>query len=241
MSASGSEFWKNRAENYNKTSWVKNDDFINSFLELLPHKNFKDILEVGVGTGVVATKMVQIFDSVIGLDSSQEMMDSINNPKITTVLGDAHSLPFNSNQFDLIYMRNVVHYLNDAEKCFNEILNCLKPNGYLLFSQVVPFEDSISEEYDWLIGRNIHYPTQTEILNWMNSFSILKKEFFILNSQSIMNWLNNTAKNQDEIEKSIQRHEATSSNYKSLVKYKQENDDLFVDIKHFMVLCQKTE
>ena len=31
---------------------------------------------------------------------------------------------------------------------------------------------SISEEYDWLVGRDIHYPIQTEILDWITEFHI---------------------------------------------------------------------
>ena len=138
-------------------------------------------------------------------------------------------------------MRNVIHYIDHPKKVFSEINRCLKLGGYFLFSQVVPPEDSISEEYDWLVGRNIHYPTQTENINWMKKFHILSIKEYILSGQSIMNWLNNTCNDKKEKNEIINRHIETSDLYKSLVNYFNLNDDIFVDIKHLMILSQKVK
>ena len=108
-----------------------------------------------------------------------------------------------------------------------------------MFSQVIPPEDFISEEYDWLIGRNIHYPTHAEIINWMKEFQIIDGKDFILTSQSIMNWLNNTCNEKTEKDEIIKRHFETSELYKTLVNYSALNDDIFVDIKHLMILSKK--
>ena len=130
------------------------------------NKNYGKILEVGVGTGVIANKVVDKYGPIIGLDKSSEMMSKIENKDITTIVGDAHSLPFDNDQFDLIYMRNVIHYLENQAKAFSEVFRCLKNEGLYLFSQVIPFSDEISEEYDQLIGRNIHYPNHNEIIEY---------------------------------------------------------------------------
>ena len=62
---------------------------------------------------------------------------------------------------------------------------------------------------------------------------------FILASQSIMNWLNNTCN--DEVKKNeiIDRHHETSNQYKLKVNYSTSNEDIFVDIKHLMILAVK--
>ena len=52
-------YWARRAVQYNKTSWVKNEDFIDAFLGMLPEQFFNSILEVGIGTGAVAEKVVK--------------------------------------------------------------------------------------------------------------------------------------------------------------------------------------
>lgn len=233
-------YWKKRAENYNKTNWVHDDHLLDAFLALIPqNREYKKILEVGIGTGMVANKVVEMLGPIIGLDKSSAMMSRINHVGIEKVLGDAHSLPFQNNYFDLIYIRNVVHYLENPEKAFSEIRRCLKPDGIFLFSQVIPFADEISKEYDDLIGRQIHYPTQQEILHWFNSYVISRKIEYILKEQSIMNWLNNTCNDNDIKQNIVNKHKTSSIRYKSLVNYFEKNDDMFVDVKHLMIRAQK--
>ena len=99
--------------------------------------------------------------------------------------------------------------------------------------------DFITEEYDFLIGRNIHYPTQEEITGWMKDLHIKATDHYILSSQSILNWLNNTCNNEKEKEEIINRHHETSDLYKSLVNFSASNNDIFVDVKHFMILAVK--
>ena len=232
-------YWASRSSQYNKTNWVKNKELINYFLKMLPNRSYNQILEVGIGTGAVAEQVVQNIGPLIGIDISKDMIEKIENPLITTYVGDAHKLQFEDKKFDLIYMRNVIHYIDSPESVFSEIYRCLKPGAQFLFSQVVPPSDSLSEEYDQLIGRDIHYPTQKEILKWLNMFTIMQKNEFILKDQSIMNWLNNTCSDESQKLKIIARHKSTSEKYKSLVNYYEENDDIFVDIKHFMVSFEK--
>ncbi len=233
-------FWKTRAENYNKTSWVKDDHLLNAYLSLIPKNyTYKNILEVGIGTGIVANQVVDMIGPMIGLDKSKEMMSKIDHDGITKVVGDAHNLPFDDNHFDLIYMRNVIHYLENPTKVFDEILRCLKNESIYLFSQVIPFSDGISQEYDNLIGRDIHYPTHREITKLFSDYDILNEVEYVLEAQSIMNWLRNTCQDKQKQQKIMEQHRNTSDSYKKMVNYKEENDDIFVDIKHLFVLAEK--
>ena len=175
MKRYSNKYWAKRAEKYDRTNWVKNEDFMDVFTNMLPEHNFKKILEVGIGTGAVAKIISKRIGPLTGIDISAEMISNINHPHIKLILADVQALPFDSETFDLIYMRNVLHYIDQPEKGFSEICRCMKPKAYFLFSQVVPPDDSISEEYDWLVGRNIHYPTQTEIINMFKDFSIIKR------------------------------------------------------------------
>ena len=111
--------------------------------------------------------------------------------------------------------------------------------GYFLLSQVVPPDDSISEEYDWLVGRGIHYPTQAEITNLFIKFSIIGKENYILKNQSIMNWIKNTCNNESLRQKTINRHRITSEEYKLSVKYEETENDIMVNICQFIIIGTK--
>ena len=103
----------------------------------------------------------------------------------------------------------------------------------------MPPDDSISEEYDWLIGRNIHYPTKGEITELFSTFSNLRNESFILENQSIMNWLNNTCSDESQKQKAIERHKNTSDVYKQLANFIENDNDIMVNIKHFMMVGKK--
>ena len=81
------EYWAERVEHYNKTSWVKNKEFLESFLNLLPKKKYDSILEVGIGTGAVAEKVVEKLGPLIGIDISPDMISKITHSKITAVMG----------------------------------------------------------------------------------------------------------------------------------------------------------
>jgi len=229
------KYWASRSKQYNSTNWVKNTSFMDAFLSLLPQYNFQNILEIGIGTGVVALEMINRVQKITGIDISQEMIDKINHDGITPIVANAHNLPFEDESFELIYMRNVIHYIDDPKKVFSEIYRCLKPGGQFLFSQVVPPDDSISKEYDWLVGRDIHYPTKSEILGLFSPFHSVKQDDFVLEKQSIMNWLNNTCQSEDEKATIIERHRATSAAYRLLSNYEDASDDIFVDIRHFMI------
>ena len=76
-------YWAKRAGQYNKINWVKNEDFIDSFLNMLPRNNFETILEVGIGTGAVANKVSEIIGHLTGIDISKEMIAKIENPNIS--------------------------------------------------------------------------------------------------------------------------------------------------------------
>ena len=232
-------YWAERAGRYNKTSWVKDEEFIDAFLKMLPKKTFNSILEVGIGTGAVAEKVVENIGPLIGIDISKEMISKINHQNITAMVGDAHNLEFNNNTFDLIYMRNMIHYIDNHGLAFSAIYRCIKPGGYFLFFQVVPPDDSISKEYDWLVGRDIHYPTQGEITKLFINFSIVGQNNYILKQQSIMNWLNNTCNNESEKQKILNRHRRTSDIYTSLVSYEETENDIIVNIKQLIIIGNK--
>ena len=70
-------------------------------------------------------------------------------------------------------------------------------------------------------------------------FSIIKRLEYVLEKQSIMNWLNNTCNEESEKNEILQRHRDTSDHYKSLAQYEETSKDIFVNIKHMLVLGQK--
>ena len=104
------------------------------------------ILEIAFGPGVA----VQIFSEkaidghVSGIDFSQTMLDQatrrnirgIKSGKIDLRLGDATSLPYETDSFHKIYAANVIYFLTEPEKMITESYKTLKPGGELFIFMV---------------------------------------------------------------------------------------------------------
>ena len=100
MKGYSENYWAKRAKQYNKTNWVKNENFMVRFLGMLPDKKYEPILEVGIGTGAVAEKVCEKIGPLTGIDISKEMISQIDHPEITPILGNAHCLPFDDSYCD---------------------------------------------------------------------------------------------------------------------------------------------
>ncbi len=89
------------------------------------------ILNIGSGdkVGVGAKLWHYCKGGVVNLD----VEDGIN----VDVIGDAHSLPFNNNEFDAVIMQAVLEHLSDPKLAIKEAFRVLKPNKYLYLE--VPF------------------------------------------------------------------------------------------------------
>ena len=145
-----------------------------------------------------------------------------------------NTIKLSENTFELITTADIQ---NDWQNGITSIMEL--PAGTYLFSQVVPPNDNISSEYDWLIGRNIHYPTKNEILELFSLFKKINHNDFLLENQSINNWLENTCQNEEKRKEIIDRHRKTSEEYRLMANYREVTDDIFVSIRHFMVSGEK--
>ncbi|MHC4806907.1 MAG: class I SAM-dependent methyltransferase, partial [Planctomycetota bacterium] len=71
----------------------------------------KQILDVGCGNGFF-TRPLAAWADCTALDFSQRMLD-LNPIKATKVRGDAKSIPFAENTFDLVFCSNLLHHVSD--------------------------------------------------------------------------------------------------------------------------------
>lgn len=103
------------------------------------------ILEIGCGGGQMREWFAQKGHQYIGVDISKtrvfEWLQKFGGPDI---LCDAHSLPFQDNQLDLIYSAAVTEHLACPHLVVQEIARVLKPGGYYLgnVSFLEPWHDN---------------------------------------------------------------------------------------------------
>ncbi|WDV44883.1 methyltransferase domain-containing protein [Clostridiaceae bacterium M8S5] len=125
--------------NYDEISKVYDDvrdgdyEIIKEMLRCSDLQVGDNILEIGCGTGNYIKMMPECFN-LYGIDQSTGMLlkakEKCNNVAFTA--GDAIRLEdYKDNQFDLIYMVDVIHHIKEEEIFFNNIYRILKDNGRL--------------------------------------------------------------------------------------------------------------
>ncbi len=76
-------------------------------------------------------------ESVVGLDFSKEILQAAKEncsgfSNISFIQGDAHSVPYPNDTFDIVISRAVIHHLQDVPTFLREASRILKKNGVLI-------------------------------------------------------------------------------------------------------------
>jgi demethylmenaquinone methyltransferase/2-methoxy-6-polyprenyl-1,4-benzoquinol methylase len=105
------------------------------------------MLDVGVGTGLVAQAAIRILGdarNVIGVDPSAGMMAAAAAGGPALVQGRAERLPFADAAFDFLSLGYALRHVSDLEAAFGEFRRVLKPGGRLLLLEITPPEGRLA-------------------------------------------------------------------------------------------------
>ncbi len=102
--------------------------------DLLPSGS---VLDVGCGTGVIASRLAQEGYEVSGVDPSEGMLAQLRerDPRVNATRGSATGLPFGDAVFDLTICVATMHHIADPEavrKSLAEMVRVTKPSGLIL-------------------------------------------------------------------------------------------------------------
>lgn len=101
-------------------------------------KSGEAILDVGCGTGNYTIELARKGVDVIGIDSSEEMLNfAIQKVKGELLkaefqVANALNLPYPDQSFDLILSNGLLCFLREPEKALTEMYRVLKPGGRLI-------------------------------------------------------------------------------------------------------------
>ena len=146
-------------------------------VEALDRRN-SNILEIGVGTGNLASKFLKNNYNIIGIDQSREMLSVAKEkyPSLKVRLGEFLKIPYDNNSFDIIISTYAFHHLNEEEKCIaiEEIIRVLKDDGVIIIGDLM-FE-SKEEEQEMLknLSQKQIYAIKDEYYSYID---LLKDEF----------------------------------------------------------------
>jgi ubiquinone/menaquinone biosynthesis C-methylase UbiE len=99
-------------------------------LELAAPKPGDKVLDIGIGTGIFAVEMMKFTKDITGIDVSENMLDIARSKGLTNVsVGDAVSLDFPDESFDLVISITALEFITEYEKAVSEMVRVCKKGG----------------------------------------------------------------------------------------------------------------
>ena len=138
------EMFDTGAPGYDKAEWITGLGtgpwYRRQVLERLGLKPGQSVLDVAIGTGLVAReiqKLIQPGGEVVGLDPSPGMLaEAKRKLDIETIEGYAESIPLENDRFDVVTMGYALRHVSSLEQAFNEYLRVLKPGGAVCLMEI---------------------------------------------------------------------------------------------------------
>ena len=134
-------YWSRYTEDFEeKQSHVVGREILSLMnIELLKEDKLGDVLELGCGTGLYTETLQKISKKIIATDFSEEMIAFAlqkrgNLKNVMFQKADALNLEFNEDNFDTVFMANLIHIIGDAERVISESKRVLKKGGRLIIT-----------------------------------------------------------------------------------------------------------
>ena len=157
--------------------------------ELAESLNLKGatVLDVGCGLGGPSRMLADEYNcQVTGLDLSNEYIRTAKklsklvklDSKTSFIQGDATSLPFDDNKFDVIWTQHVQMNIPNKEKFYSEISRVLKSGGHFLYYEILKKGDGeVNYPVPWASTSEISFLfKETEMDNFLTKFGLIKKQ-----------------------------------------------------------------
>jgi ubiquinone/menaquinone biosynthesis C-methylase UbiE len=214
-----------RAAGYaQQENWVNDTETLVPIVGLLQRKPGGIVMDVGAGTGAVASaggSRSLSGDKFIGVDVAHSMLlqHARHSP---AVVGDAHRLPFADSRADIIVCRQSIHYFECPDVVLAEIKRVLAFDGQLLIAQIVPFEDPEDQDW-WKTAVALRQPLRRHRWTGAELVESLSRAGFIIESiqdlrrrTSMKGWLNRYPLTSDARQKLLDHFGSTPASVRQL-------------------------
>ena len=133
------------AANYATSKFHASDERLREVLDLAMPRKGDLALDVATGTGNTALALAPYVRRVVGVDLTREMLDvavrvcaekKIKN--VEWVMGDAESLPFPDETFEVYTVRAAPHHFHNFDRFLEEAHRVLVPGGHAAFVDCAP-------------------------------------------------------------------------------------------------------
>lgn len=240
------KFWHKRAIHYDKLFWTKDKKYLDILLKMSDFKKSDLVLDVGVGTGVVAKKIRPYVKHVIGIDISDSMLRKGDWEGVSAIKWNVCDALFTNSIFDKIVARMVFHHIvNNLDIAIKRCYDLLKKGGKIIVAEGVPPTDEINV-IKWytnmfkLKEERLTFSYE-ELLNRLRKigFKNIKTCEYTMKNFSIKNWLINSGLEQKTQDKIMKIHLLAEKKVQNAYNMQYINDDCLVDTKNIILIGEK--
>lgn len=121
------------APTYETTMQKLQSKAVSTVVEMLGDKSYKTVLDLACGTGLFATAFKGHYNSIVGVDISEEMLKKAAETKLYKKLINEPVETFlasNKQKFELIVAIEMIGYLDNPSVLFQGVRNHLTKNGH---------------------------------------------------------------------------------------------------------------
>jgi ubiquinone/menaquinone biosynthesis C-methylase UbiE len=126
-----------------------------ALLRLVGPSPIDSLLDLGTGTGWILQLLAPHYRRAVGVDASRDMLsvaranlDKAGILKASVRHADILNLPLEGQEFDLVTIHQVLHFLDQPELAIGEAARILRPGGRLLIVDLAPHKlEHLREEH----------------------------------------------------------------------------------------------
>ena len=129
-------FWDRNAGRYDRFMRKDRAAYDEMYELIRPIVRHKTVLELAIGTGLIAKHIVNAAAHIEATDASAEMIAEAKrdnrSAKLHFSVQDMFRLPYANQSFDVVIVSNALHIVPQPEKALQEIKRVLKDDGTLI-------------------------------------------------------------------------------------------------------------
>lgn len=237
------KYWKNRASQYSAFKWANDSAYLSAFIEACEPRKGEWILDVGVGTGLVAEAVLPFSSKVVGIDNSKDMITQCNG-KFNVMFCDARDIPYPDGSFDKIIARNVFHHITERlQDAVNECYRVLKKGGKIIIGERTSPSDTTKAEYRAIFRfkdkRIIFIEDDLIELIEEAGFVFMYSRTHWIRGLSVRSWLAKSELSYEAKSRIFALHVNGSDELKQAYSMEIRDDDCFIDIKNVILVGEK--
>ena len=237
------KWWKARASQYSTFKWASNPSYLSAFVKACEPEKRDWVLDVGIGTGLVAEILLPLVSKIVGIDNSKDMLTQCDG-KLNIMFCDARDIPYPDSSFDKIIIRNVLHHITEGlQDAMNECYRVLKRGGKVIIGERIAPSDKTKAEYKAIFKlydkRNVFIEHDLIYLMEGMGFKFAFSQPHWIRELSVREWLAKSELSGEVKDRIYDLHLNGSRALKRAYKMKYRRDDCLIDIKNMIVVGEK--